>query len=333
VEFAGAVYHVMCRGDRREAIFRDEGDRLRFLATLAEAQERSGWVLHAYVLMGNHYHLLLETPEANLVGGMRWFQGTYTIRFNLRHRLSGHLFQGRYKALLVDPAEDGYFLQVSSYIHLNPVRAKLLRPGREELREYRWSSYPEYLKPPRKREAILETRRVLSGLYLSDTAGGRRAYTQYMEQRAREAVQRNSKKVLEAEWKPLRRGWVLGSQAFRERMEKRVEAVLAGKARSSFSGGAVRAHDESEARRLLAVGLSALELREVDLKALRKLDLRKQVIAWRVRRQSLVSNRWVAEALHMGHAGNISKVVRFVEEGKEREVKRLKQRILRAEES
>ena len=95
VEFPGAVYHVLDRGDRREAIFRDDADRELFLATLGQACGRTGWRVHAWVLMGNHYHLLLETPEANLVAGMRWLQMTYTVRFNRRHRLCGHLFQGR----------------------------------------------------------------------------------------------------------------------------------------------------------------------------------------------------------------------------------------------
>ena len=95
VEFAGAVYHVLDRGDRREPIFKDDADRRRFLETLAEVCQRTGWRVHAYVLMSNHYHFLLETPEANLIAGMRWFQTMWTMRFNARHRLSGHLFQGR----------------------------------------------------------------------------------------------------------------------------------------------------------------------------------------------------------------------------------------------
>jgi REP element-mobilizing transposase RayT len=97
IQYAGAVYHVICRGDRGESIFQDEIDRKQFLRCLGETCERSGWKIHAYVLMPNHYHLLLETPEPNLVVGMKWLQGTYTQRFNLRHGLRGHLFQGRYK--------------------------------------------------------------------------------------------------------------------------------------------------------------------------------------------------------------------------------------------
>ena len=102
VEFEGAVYHVLDRGDRREAIFKDDADRRRFLETLGEACARTGWRVHAFVLMSNHYHLMIETPQANLVAGMRWFQTTWTIRYNTRHRLGGHLFQGRYKAVVVD---------------------------------------------------------------------------------------------------------------------------------------------------------------------------------------------------------------------------------------
>jgi len=109
VEYAGATYHVMCRGNRREAIFKNDGDRGVFLETLAEGCERTGWKVCAYVLMPNHYHMILETPEANLVAGMRWFQGTYTKRYNARNREWGHLFQGRYKSVVIDPDESEYF--------------------------------------------------------------------------------------------------------------------------------------------------------------------------------------------------------------------------------
>src|SRR6059058_422292 len=127
IEYPGAVYHVVARGNQGQAIFQDDGDRRSFLKTLGEACEKTGWVVHAYVLMSNHYHLLLETPEANLVAGMKWLQGTYTQRNNSRHELRGHLFQGRYKAIVVDGEEESYFQVVSTYIHLNPARAKLIR--------------------------------------------------------------------------------------------------------------------------------------------------------------------------------------------------------------
>ena len=118
IEFAGTVYHVLDRGDRQEPIVRGDGDRSAFIRTLGEACQRTGWRVHAFVLMSNHYHLLIETPQANLVAGMRWFQTTWTVRFNRFHRLGGHLFQGRYKAMVVDAEERGYFATLSDYIHL-----------------------------------------------------------------------------------------------------------------------------------------------------------------------------------------------------------------------
>jgi REP element-mobilizing transposase RayT len=137
LEYPGAIYQVMNRSDRREAIFHDDQDQELFVATLAETCAKSDWEVHAYCLMGDHFHLV-ETPQGNLVAGMKWFLGTYTARFNRRHKLFGHLFSGRYKSLVVDAASPGYLRTVCEYVHLNPVRAKLLRPE-EPLRAYRWS--------------------------------------------------------------------------------------------------------------------------------------------------------------------------------------------------
>ena len=147
IEFSGAVYHVMARGNERRAIFRDDRDRERFLETLALAVEQYGWQLHAYCLMGNHYHMLVGTPRANLSRGMGWLQATYTARFNARHRRRGHLFAGRYKAQIVEA--DEYARWLVEYLHLNPVRPvnkrQPLDPARqEELKRYRWSSHGDY---------------------------------------------------------------------------------------------------------------------------------------------------------------------------------------------
>jgi REP element-mobilizing transposase RayT len=108
VEYPGAIYHVMNRGDRREPICLDDRDRSRFVDTLGECAGKAGWLVHAYVLMPNHFHLVAETPRANLGGGMRCLLGTCTSRFNRRHRLDGHLFAGRYKSLVVDGSDSGY---------------------------------------------------------------------------------------------------------------------------------------------------------------------------------------------------------------------------------
>ena len=163
MQYPGAIYHLMNRGDRREPIFKDDQDRKCFLETLGNACDKTGWQVHAYCLMPNHFHLVIETPNANLVAGMKWFLGTYTSRFNRRHKLSGHLFGGRYKSLIVDGSGDGYLRTVCDYVHLNPVRAKLLQPE-QPLQAYRWSSYSEYLKRPGQRASWLRVDRVLGEL-------------------------------------------------------------------------------------------------------------------------------------------------------------------------
>ena len=139
VQYPGAIYHVMNRGDRREAIFIDEADRGLLMATLGQACEKTDWQIHAWCLMSNHFHLVIETPRANLVEGMHWLLGVYTSRFNHRHKEFGHLFSGRYKALIVDGSGNGYLKAVCDYVHLNPVRAGLIGLA-EPLQAYRWSS-------------------------------------------------------------------------------------------------------------------------------------------------------------------------------------------------
>lgn len=148
IEYPGALYHVTARGDGREAIYVNEADREDFLSVLASVVKRFHWRCHAYCLMGNHYHLLLETPEANLSNGMRQLNGVYTQRFNRRHHRVGHVLQGRFKAIVVE--KDSYLLELARYIVLNPVRAKMVRKPHT----YPWSSYratagleavPEYL--------------------------------------------------------------------------------------------------------------------------------------------------------------------------------------------
>src|SRR5436190_1321953 len=160
IEYEDAIYHLMNRGDHRDNIFHNDKDRELFLKTLSEACERTGWQVHAYCLMRNHFHLVIETPRPNLSLGMQWLLGTYTARFNRRHKLFGHLFSGRYKSLLVDGSGDGYLKAVCNYVHLNPLRAKLLT-AEQALKEYRWSSYPEYLKGPSQRMAWLRVDRLL----------------------------------------------------------------------------------------------------------------------------------------------------------------------------
>ncbi len=137
IEFADALYHVTSRGDGQENIYLEDNDRELYLGVLAEVRERFNWSIHAYCLMSNHYHLLIETPDSNLARGMRHLNGVYTQRFNRQHKRIGHVFQGRYKAILVQ--KESYLLELSRYIVLNPVRAGMVRSAKD----WKWSSYRE----------------------------------------------------------------------------------------------------------------------------------------------------------------------------------------------
>ncbi len=135
LEFPGAIYHVTTRGNGGDDIFLDDQDRLQFLTALGEVVSRAGWIVHAYVLMDNHYHLLIETPKDNLSLGMRQLNGVYTQRFNIIHGSGGRVFQGRFKAILVE--RDGFLLELCRYVVLNPLRLKAVK----NINRYRWSSY------------------------------------------------------------------------------------------------------------------------------------------------------------------------------------------------
>ena len=220
VEFEGAVYHVMARGNERRAVFRDDNDRQRFLETLAEIVERFGVRVHAYCLMGNHYHLLVGTPRGNLSQAVGWLQVTYTVRFNRRHRRSGHLFQGRFKAHLVEADEYARWLVI--YVHLNPVRPR--RKGEiiageraQELDRYEWSSHRDYAGLRKASEWLcLDWLRYWG----ASPAEARRAYR-------REVALAFGKRV-ENRWEELRGGLVLGGDRLWKRVRVGAERAKSG---------------------------------------------------------------------------------------------------------
>lgn len=204
LEFAGALYHITSRGNRRENIYEADDDRLMFLALLGDVCQRYQWRCHAYCLMSNHYHLLIETMDATLSQGMRQLNGVYTQRFNRTHRRVGHVFQGRFKAILVD--KEAYFLEVARYIVLNPVRANMVGT----VGDWAWSSYlatcgdvvaPDYLEIHYLLNAFSVKPKEAVARYRRFVAAG----------------------ITENLWKDLQGQVFLGSDTFVEEMQLRVE--------------------------------------------------------------------------------------------------------------
>ena len=173
IEFPGAFYHVTSRGNERKAVFRTSRDRERFLSYLESAHDRYGAVIHVYCLMENHYHLLLETPRGNLSQILHHINGAYTTYFNIKRGRSGHLFQGRFKGILIE--KDAYGEELSRYIHLNPVRAGVVK----DPLEYPWSSYPYYIG--QKREPEWLTTEWILGYFGGRRDWGYRRYREFVE--------------------------------------------------------------------------------------------------------------------------------------------------------
>ncbi len=289
VQYPGAMYHVMSRGDRREDIFLDDVDRQDFLKTLAEACQKTDWQIHAYCLMGNHYHLVLETPDANLVAGMAWLQSTYTIRLNHRHQIFGHVFSGRYRAQLVEGSGHGYLRTACDYVHLNPVRAGLLASG-ERLLAYPWSRFGAYLAAGRHRPAWIRVDRLLAEHGIRrDTAAGRQEFERRMEARRREEAEPETITAL-------RRDWCLGGEEFRQEMLEQ----MAGKLGEHHAGELRRASGEAKAERLVGQELKRLGWTEADLAVRRKSDPLKLAIAARLRRETTLTLKAIAARVQLG---------------------------------
>lgn len=200
IEFPGAVYHITSRGNDRKDVFSDDRDREDFLNILRHVVKRYNWLCHAYCLMNNHYHLLVETPDGNLSIGMRQLNGVYTQRFNKRQGRIGHLFQGRYKAVVVQ--KDSHLLEVCRYVALNPVRAGMVKSPDEWV----WSSYlatAGYKKP----HSCLEINWILKQ-FASDSKSAAKAYREFVRQGAEAG----------AIWKNVKAQSVFGEEAFMERL-------------------------------------------------------------------------------------------------------------------
>ncbi|MDP1579477.1 MAG: transposase [Candidatus Didemnitutus sp.] len=300
IEFAGACYHVINRGNYRRSLFDGKGSAEAFVRTLGEAAVRFQWRVHAYVVMRNHFHLAVEITEPNLSEGMKWLQGTWIRRYNGMRKLIGRPFQGRYKALLVEPGHA--FAQVCHYIHLNPVRAGAVTASR--LPEFQHGSLAVF--PAKKRPAWLAGDTVLQAAgSLPDTAAGWRKYQRYLEFLSED---KPSKKALAS--RELSRGWCVGSADFRKEMRR--AASERGAELDRFAGLEPEvAQDERHAaweeklQKLAALAGIALE----PLPAA-KSHPDKVLLASALKQSTSVSNGWLADRLEMGEPASASQFVR-----------------------
>lgn len=204
IEFAGALYHVTARGNARGAIYSDATDRQQFLMVLQNTIHRYDWYCHAYCLMDNHYHLLIETSKPTLSKGMKYLNGTYTQYFNRQHQRVGHVLQGRFKAILVQ--KDTYLLELARYIALNPVRAQMVRNAGE----WRWSSY-RATAGYEKRDACLTTEWILAGFANTKSVA---------QQRYRDFVQDGQEQP--SPWQQLKNQIYLGNDDFVHDMQRKL---------------------------------------------------------------------------------------------------------------
>jgi len=287
----------MNRGDPQERIFVDDPDREQFLATLEEACQKTDWQLHSLCLMSNHFHLVLETPTPNLVEGMKWFLGVYTRRFNLRYKIFGHLFSGRYKALIVDGSGTGYLKTACDYAHLNPVRAQLLAPE-QPLQSYRWSSYPWYVGPVSARPAWLRVDRLLGEWGIP--WDGPQACVQFAA-----AMEARRQGELEQEFVPVQRGWCLGSEPFRAAMRRYIQEH-----RGQWHYAAeLHESTQAKAEELIGRALQSAGLAQEQLAAWRKGHPFKLQLAARLRSETTVSIEWIAQHLHMGTRPHLARLL------------------------
>jgi REP element-mobilizing transposase RayT len=289
IQFQGAIYHVINRGNYRSDLFVSPGEAQAFLETVKEAKQLMGWRMHAYVLMRNHYHLALETPEPNLVEGMHWLQSTWATRFNRFRQERGHLFQGRYQALLIqDTAALG---RVVDYIHLNPVRAKIV-PA-EQVANYRWSSLDGIVKGAN----WIDDRGWCAGVRFGSDEAGRRAYGDYLVEVGQD----------EARWdalgiKGLSKGWAIGSADWRKEMGKEYgqRALNPG-----FEHSEVQELREGAWEASVMEALAALGRKDTDLATKPRRQEWKLMVAVRARGRSGASLAWLAARLQIGGAATL----------------------------
>ena len=291
LEFEGAIYHVINRGNYRKDLFTEAGAAGAFEKALFEACEKCGWIIHAYVLMSNHFHIVLETPHANLVSGMAWLQGTFANRFNRFRGERGHVFQGRYKSILV---EEGHaLLGLVNYVHLNPVRAGVVCVA--ELRGYPFSSYPKFFEQHPRRE--LYRGRFLQELGFPDSVNGMENYARYLE-----TVEERDAAKHDELTRRYCSGWAVASEQYRQQI-KAMYADLPEK--ESWQGRETRELREGKWERELERLLREAGKSQEEIAREPKSAQWKVQIAREIKSRTTATNAWIAKSLQMGHPSRV----------------------------
>jgi len=296
IEFPGAVYHVISRGNYRKELFLNQGSGEAFEQCLFEVVERCGWKLHAYVIMSNHYHLAVETPDPNLVVGMKWLQSTFAARFNRFRGERGHVFQGRYKAILI--GDERPFLGLVDYIHLNPVRARIC--PLPELKDYTLSSYPKYFR--RKVRSGLCREDFLSVLGEPNSLAGMRRYAKHLE-----LLEEGDPKQRDALIKRYCRGWFIGAKEEKKALEKDLRERHPDVV---WAGNELKELNEAMWEGLVENALVTANKSETDVQTEAKGAIWKAALARKLRIQTTAGNPWIAKRLNMGHPSRVTNLIR-----------------------
>jgi len=315
IEKENGVYHIINRGNYRQDLFVNEGAHLAFEQCLFEACEKCEWVLEGYCVMTNHFHLVVRTPKGNLIYGMKWLQSTFANRYHRFRKLHGKLFQGRYKSLIVEEAS--YLGALLHYVHLNPVRAGMVKIA--DLNKYRWSSY-WYLFNKRARPPFLNCSGALQAAgSLADTPKGRRQYLDYLKWLSADAMAQK-----EMAFEKMCRGWALGTKDFKkglleeaENSEEEDDSTEALATVPRYDGESLREANELRWEMLLEKGLLAMNKSAGSIAG----DLKSA--AWKVRLAALLkqktsaTNVWITEQLNMGTPDAVSRYVSEFKQNRE----------------
>jgi REP element-mobilizing transposase RayT len=316
IEFAGAIYHVLNRGNYRADMFEEPRTATAFVDCLFEACEKSGWLLHAYTVMRNHYHLVVETPRGNLVSGVHWLQSTFGNRFNRFRREHGRAFQGRYQAILVEPGI--HLLRLVDYVHLNPVRAGI--KSLAKLEQFHASSYRHFVGGPKGRPAPLRCESWLKELGgLADTPAGWRSYHDHLVWLTADPTRQK-----EAAFDQMCQGWAIGSESFRSDLAQDFKQMIAAR---DWGGAELAELNRIEWGDQLKSGLRVLRRSLTDASDVSKSAPWKIALAAWMKSQCSVSNRWLAEQLDMGPPDAVSRYVGELSRGERNEAAALLERI------